>query len=173
MRGLYIGDQRMEIKETLLQQYDRCYNENGWFVAVRNAIDGISVEQAAWKPADPVNCIWETLSHITYYNNAYLQRFKGIDYQYDVAGNDGTFSTGEYSEADWRSDVARFDAVMTEWRELIEAAPEEKFSQSAANDQGSWAELIANINAHNAHHGGQIVLLRKLQGSWDPEKGVS
>src|SRR5688572_14359544 len=40
----------MQIKETLLKQYDRCYNENGWFVAVRNAINGITAEQAAWKP---------------------------------------------------------------------------------------------------------------------------
>jgi len=30
-----------------------------------------------------------------------------------------------------------------------------------------------NINTHNAHHGGQIVLLRKLQGSWDSKGGVS
>jgi hypothetical protein len=25
---------------------------------------------------------------------------------------------------------------------------------------------------HNAYHIGQIVYIRKLQGSWDPEKGV-
>lgn len=68
-------------KETILKQYDRCYNENGWFVAVRNAIAGLTVQQAAWKPDDSVNCIWETLSHLYYYNNAYLQRFKGIEYE--------------------------------------------------------------------------------------------
>ncbi len=162
------------IKKTLLDQFDRSYNVNGWFVAVRNAVEGLTVEQAAWKPEDSVNCIWESLSHITYYNNAYLQRFKGIDYQYDVSSNNETFSVGEYEESEWQADVARFDAVMSEWRDLLEWTDESKFSQPiSAEIKSTWADLIATVNAHNAYHGGQILLLRKLQGSWNPEKGVN
>ena len=161
-------------KETILKQYDRCYNENGWFVAVRNAIEGLTVEQAAWKPDDSVNCIWETLSHLYYYNNAYLQRFKGIEYEYDVTNNNDTFNTGEYTEAEWQADVARFDAVMSEWRSLIAAADASKFSESVpTNTSRVWADVIADVNAHNACHGGQIVLLRKLQRAWDTGSGVS
>lgn len=164
----------MEMKTTLLKQFDRCYNENGWFVAVRNAIGGIGVEQVAWKPNDSVNCIWETLSHLTYYNHAYLQRFKGIDYEYDVSDNNETFSTGEYTEEDWQADVARFDEVMTEWRRLIAEADESKFFEPVpANTTRIWADLLADVNAHNAYHGGQILLLRKLQSSWDGTKGVN
>ena len=164
----------MQIKETLLKQYDRCYNENDWFVAVRNAIEGVTAEQAAWKPEGSDNSIWESLTHISYYNNAYLQRFKGIDYKYDVADNDETFRGGELSEAEWQADVAKFDAVMTEWRGLIEAADEAKFGERiSAENSANWAELICNVNAHNAYHGGQILLLRKLQGAWNPAKGVS
>ena len=63
---------------------------------------------------------------------------------------------------------------MEEFRSLIVAADEEKFDQPvSATNQAKWSTLISNINAHNAHHGGQIVLLRKLQGSWDYAKGVS
>ena len=164
----------MEIKTTLLQQYDRCYSENGWFVAVRNTVEGVTAEQAAWKPDGSDNSIWESLSHINYYNNAYLQRFKGIDYQYDVADNDETFRSGASSEDEWQAEVAKFDSIMTEWRGLIEAAEEAKFDQPiSAENSANWAELIANVNAHNAYHGGQILLLRKLQGSWNREKGVS
>ncbi len=163
------------IKETLLKQFDRCYNENGWFVAVRKALEGATVEQAAWKPEGPgENCIWELLSHITYYNYAYLQRFKGIEFEYDVENNDQTFSTGEYTESDWQADVARFDAVMSEWRTLIEQADESKFAEPVpTNTSRIWADLIADVNVHNAYHGGQILLLRKLQGAWDPVNGVS
>lgn len=32
--------------------------------------------------------------------------------------------------------------------------------------------LIAHVCAHNAYHVGQIIYVRKLQGVWDPEKGV-
>ena len=163
------------MQEILEAQFDRCFDENGWFVAVRNALEGVTVEQAAWKPeGSDDNCIWEMLSHITYYNNAYLQRFKGIEYEYDVENNDQTFSTGEYTEADWQSDLARFDAVMNDFRELIRAADESKFIEPVpTNTSRKWWEVIADINAHNAYHGGQILLFRKLQGAWNPEKGVS
>lgn len=164
----------MTTKETLLQQFTACFDRNTWFVAVMNAVEGLSVEQAAWKTIDDVNCIWETLSHLTYYNNAYLQRFKGIDYEYNVDNNDQTFSTGEYTEEDWRADVEEFRAVMNEFRDLIAAADDAKFDQPVSKtNQASWAELISDINAHNAYHAGQILLLRKLQGSWSPANGVS
>ena len=161
-------------KETLLKQYDRCYNENGWFVAVGNTLEGVTAGQAAWKPEGSDNSIWESLYHISYYNNAYLQRFKGIDYKYDVADNDETFRAGDVSDAAWQAEVAKFDAIMTEWRGLLTAANESKFDERvSAENAANWGELIANVNAHNAYHGGQILLLRKLQGSWNPEKGVS
>ena len=163
------------IKETLLKQFSTCYDENGWFVAVRNVLEGVTVEQAVWKPEGPdVNCIWEMLSHLTYYNHAYLQRFKGIEYEYDITDNDQTFSVGEYQEADWQAEVKRFNEVMAEWRGMIEAAEESKFSEAVpANPTRIWADVIADVNTHNAYHGGQMLLLRKLRGSWNPEKGVS
>jgi uncharacterized damage-inducible protein DinB len=162
------------IKKTLLKQYDRCYNENGWFVAVRNAIEGVSAEQAAWKSEGSDNSIWESLTHIIYYNNAYLQRFKGVEYQYDVADNDETFRSSGLTEEAWRAEVEKLDSVMTEWRRLIEQADESKFSEAVPTKPDRiWADLIADVNAHNAYHGGQILLLRKLQGSWNPAKGVS
>ena len=161
------------IKQILIRQFSSCYDENGWFVAVRNALEGVTAEQAAWKPAGSDNSIWETLTHLSYYNNAYLQRFKGIDFEYDVADNDETFKGGS-SEAEWNGVLGKFDSVMREFRDLLKAADESVFDQAVASKpEVSWAELICDINAHNAYHGGQILLLRKLQGSWNPDKGVS
>lgn len=161
------------IKETLVQQFSTCYDENGWFVAVRNALEGVTAKQAIWKPDGADNSIWETLAHLSYYNNAYLQRFKGIEYQYAVADNDATFEGGS-SEGEWQDAVSKFDSIMTEWRELLIAADESKFDEPVpTKTERRWSELIADVNAHNAYHGGQILLLRKLQGSWNPEKGVS
>lgn len=41
----------MSVKEILLEQFTTCYDENGWFVALKNALHGVTAEQAAWKPA--------------------------------------------------------------------------------------------------------------------------
>lgn len=162
------------LKKILIDQFNRSYATNGWFVSVRRAVVGVTVEQALWKPDDAdVNCIWEMLSHLTYYNNAYLRRFKGIDYKYDVETNNETFSVGEYETAEWLADVERFDAVMTEWLDLLDAADESKFTRDVSADiQISWADTIATINAHNAYHAGQIVLMLRLQNVWNFESGV-
>ena len=161
-------------KEELIDQFSTCYDQNGWFVAVRNAIDGVNVEEAAWKPSENVNCIWEMLSHLNYYNNAYLQRFRGVDFEYDVESNDETFSVGEYDEDAWQADIERFDTVMTEWLAALELTDKSKFAELVPNKEDTtWAELVGLISTHNAYHAGQILLLRKLHGTWDPQHGVS
>ena len=163
------------MKELLLKQFTLCFDENGWFVAVRNAIDGVTAEQAAWRPEGTDNTIWESLAHLTYYNNAYLQRFKGVESRYDVADNDATFAQGgTATEEAWRAEVEKFDRVMNEFRELLKAADGSKLDEPVpTNTSRRWWEVVADINAHNAYHAGQILLLRKLQGAWNPEKGVS
>jgi hypothetical protein len=63
---------------------------------------------------------------------------------------------------------------MNEFRELIAAADGERFAEPvSAENPASWADLIANINAHNAYHSGQILIIRRLPGSWNREQGVS
>lgn len=165
----------MAINGLIKRQLSQSHDTNGWFVAVKNALEGVDVELACWKPADAdINCIWETVAHLTYYNYAYLQRFKGIDFEYDVASNNETFSVGEYNEADWQAEIVRFDSVMNEFRRLIETAEESKFSETvSADNQTKWATLILNIAAHNAYHAGQIMLIRRLRGAWDLANGVS
>jgi len=162
-------------KQILLEQFSACYDENGWFVAIKNALSGVTAEQAAWKPAGTDNSIWETLAHVAFYNYAYLQRFKGVEYEYSTDDNDETFAMPEQiSDEEWNAAVDRFVKMMDEFRELLTASSEAKFDKRLPTKPDTkWHEIISSINAHNAYHGGQIVLLRKLQGSWNPEKGVS
>ena len=102
------------LKMILTKQFSLCYDQNGWFVAVRNALEGLTAELASWKPDGADNSIWETLAHLTYYNYAYLERFKGVEYQYDVADNDATFEQAENaSDDDWYAAVEKFDKVLT------------------------------------------------------------
>lgn len=98
-----------------------------------------------------------------------------MDYAYPADDNDATFTAADAADEDaWAADIARFDSIMTEFRELICVSDDGKFDQSVSGEnQAKWSTLISNINTHNAFHGGQILLLRKLQGSWDSAKGVS
>ena len=162
-------------REILLQQFANCYDENGWFAALKYCLSGVTAEQAAWRPAGTDNSIWEIVAHLNYYNHAYLERFRGNDLEYTKPDNDATFEQAETASEDaWREELIQFDSVMSGWREEIGKADDAKFAELAPpRNEIPWWHLIANINAHNAHHGGQIVILRKLQGSWDSSGGVS
>jgi hypothetical protein len=49
----------------------------------------------------------------------------------------------------------------------------EKWIKTASDDQlRRHSDTIANISTHNAYHTGQIISVRKVQGSWNPDKGV-
>jgi hypothetical protein len=56
----------------------------------------------------------------------------------------------------------KLDSVLTAWEKAIEEADDAKLQ--------SWYSTIAHLGTHNAYHTGQIIFIRKLQGSWDPEK---
>jgi hypothetical protein len=53
---------------------------------------------------------------------------------------------------------------MKAWEDAVEKADDAKLKASAST--------IAHVGAHNAYHLGQIIYVRKLQGSWNPAKGV-
>src|SRR5688500_19256132 len=115
----------MQTKEILLEQFNTCYDENGWFVALKNALQNLTAEEAALKTENLDNSIWEILRHLNYYNLAYLERFKGNDYVYKISTNDETFSSAETASEDaWQAEVERFDAIMSQWRGLMESADE-------------------------------------------------
>jgi hypothetical protein len=58
----------MTTKETLLEQFTACYDENGWFVALKNALKNLTAEQAIWKTENLDNSIWEIVHHLNFYN---------------------------------------------------------------------------------------------------------
>lgn len=172
---LRIEGEKMTQKELFLKQFTISYDENGWFVALKNTLNNLTAKEAVWKTENLDNSIWEILAHLNYYNFAYLERFKGVDYVYPKADNDATFEAAEnVSDADWQAEIARFEAIMEDWRGLLEITDESKFDEAvSASSKTIWATMISNIIQHNSHHGGQIVIIRKLQGSWDRSKGVS
>jgi hypothetical protein len=72
---------------------------------VKNAIDGVTAEQAAWKPDGVQHSIRELLSHLIHDTNAFLQRSRGLEYKPQVTSNDETFNP---AAGIWEADLERF-----------------------------------------------------------------
>jgi hypothetical protein len=60
--------------------------------------------------------------------------------------------------------VEQFDKVMLDLEKFVETADEKTIEQNAP--------MITRLGTHNAYHIGQIIYVRRLQGSWNPEMGV-
>jgi len=166
----------MKIKEILLEQMQACHNQTSWFVTVNTAISGLTAEQASWKSVNDNNSIWQIVNHLIFWNRRYLNRFLGLPNPEMKGDNDSTFEGEKTSgtDDDWRAVAREMDAVMTEWEKALKEADEAKLDKPMSSDSADpWYSYIALVNIHNAYHTGQIVTLRKQQGSWDKKQGVN
>ncbi|WP_409305823.1 DinB family protein [Peribacillus sp. SCS-155] len=162
----------MNKKSVLLSQISSCQKADGWFVAFDNAVKGLSNEQANWIPEKGSNSIREIVNHILFWNDRCLNTFKGLPNHKMEGDNDSTFQN--QGNIDWNETVARFQSTMDDWYNTINRAEDDLLDKAAGeNTTDSWAAVIGNMINHAAYHIGQIVFIRKLQGSWDPNQGVN
>jgi uncharacterized damage-inducible protein DinB len=131
---------------------------------------GLTPEQARWipksdganNPAPADHSVGMLAYHLLYWNIESLAILKGEKPPAPPSDNTETFN--KFDATNWPDTVKRLDAVLTEIEQVVEASNDAKI---AAN-----SERIAHIGTHNAYHTGQIILIRKLQGSWNPANGV-
>jgi phage-related protein len=106
--------------------------------------------------------VGQLTNHLLFWNRQVLAKFKGETPEKFSGNNDETFNN--FDTKKWNDTVKQLDQVMTELEKFVETTDEKKLE--------TFASEIAHIGTHNAYHTGQIVFVRKLQGSWNPEKGV-
>ena len=150
------------LRSVLLKQFQSTWNKEEWFVPVSIAVEGLSAQQAMWKPNDSSHSVGELAYHLLFWNKQSLDKFYGRKPDAFSGDNNTTFS--KFTEETWTATVKQLNEVMAQWEKAIKEADETKLNQ--------WYETIANINTHNAYHTGQILYIRKLAGNWDSAKGV-
>ena len=158
------------LRSVLLKQLQTTHNQAEWFVPIDTAIAGLSADQAKWVPpnaagkVDPVanHSVGMLAYHLLFWNTNALAKFKGEQSPPVPGNNDETFN--DFNAANWSKTVHDLDAVLTEMEHFVSTADDAKLA--------SIAPTVANVSTHNAYHVGQILYVRKLQGSWNPDNGV-
>jgi uncharacterized damage-inducible protein DinB len=150
------------LKEILLEQLHTTHDKEDWFVPISIAVEGLTAEQAKWTDGHGNHSIGQLVNHLAFWDSRGLEQFKGEKPGAYNGNNDETFNS--FDSKTWSATVARLDSVMKAWEKAVQDADEAKLKASASQ--------VAHIGAHNAYHLGQIIYVRKLQGSWDPSKGV-
>ncbi|WP_251037410.1 DinB family protein [Paenibacillus albidus] len=142
-----------------------CHGYGRLVPPLSDALEGVNSEQAGWKPQGAAgNSIWETVNHLTYYKDRLLRKLKGLEQEPQPDSNDDTFTVKESGEEAWQKAVARLKSIHAQLREVIEALEEGAYDWGGAGH--APGEEVMSLILHDAYHTGQIVLLRKLQGSW-------
>jgi uncharacterized damage-inducible protein DinB len=158
------------LRSVLLAQLQTTHNKAEWFVPVNAAVAGLTSDQAKWIPLnakgklDPENnhSVGMLTYHLLFWNSRALEQMKGEKPGAGPKDNDETFNN--FDAASWTKTVHDLDAVLTGLEEFVTNADDATVAK--------YAPAIAHITTHNAYHTGQILYVRKLQGSWNPANGV-
>lgn len=157
------------LRSLLLSELHSTHDTAEWFTPMKAAVAGLTAEQAKWVPQNAEGKLDSNANHsagmlayhLAFWNERALAGLRGEK----PAGPDSNEQTfNDFDAARWEDVVQRLDRVMKDLEAEVEKMPEEKLAKAA--------QTISHISTHNAYHTGQILYVRKLQGSWDPQNGV-
>ena len=150
------------LRDLLLSELRSTHTAAEWFVPANVAVKGLTAEQASWTDGKGNHSAGQLAYHIVFWNRQNLARLKGEKPAKFSGNNDETFD--KFDTKTWNETVQQLDTVMNELEKWVENADEAKLQASA--------QVFTHISTHNAYHIGQIIFVRKEQGSWDPKNGV-
>ncbi len=146
------------------------------FTPLERALSGITQEHALVKPNNSPHSIADILAHLNFWQSWAIAAIRGEPKPMPAKAADGWVGlTGS-----WEGLVGDFLKGLEEAKALTEDEtllqkpfdPESKIGWGF--EKVSVGEAILDVIAvHNAHHVGQIILLRRMLGAWPPEGGGS
>jgi uncharacterized damage-inducible protein DinB len=153
-------------KSIIRQCWATAYDQEGWYPPLKDALAGLSAEEALHKTSPQAHSVRELVNHILYYKDRFLHRLEGKDDKPVYDTNDETFTEvpADYAGESWDAQLGRLDAVHRKIGEHI-ATLEESDLDKPAPVEPIGAQVL-DLAFHDAYHTGQIVLLRKLGGKW-------
>lgn len=137
--------------------YAIVHTEDDWITPLLNAVEGIGVEEAFWRPGGEVASIADIVVHLTGHFEATLRSVLGMaeqDYEDWPA-------TPEPSAASWQSLMDRLKLTVADLNRALHNWSFEEIYGVPRGHEARRSTMMTNILVHNAYHAGQIVKLRQ------------
>jgi hypothetical protein len=151
----------------LVDVLDRTYRRNGWHgTTLRGAFRGMTPRQALWRPAPGANCAWNLLLHAAYWK--YVVRRRIAEEEPDGFRRSPADWPALPRPADARALRADLRLLDDEHRLLVAAVRRLRprdLDRRTPKRAFTWAQVIHGVAAHDAHHGGQVQVLKRLRGA--------
>lgn len=156
------GEITLKRVDLLLNALDSTFDKESWYAPFKHAIEGLTAEQAMWKPSGgATNTIWENVNHLIYYKERLAANLEGREWTNNLDGGETFYLTNQSnSDKEWKNVVERSENAQRDLRQVLSAITEREL------EQNSLEEKLLDIMLHDAYHTGQIIQLRKMQEAW-------
>jgi len=156
-----------EITVALLETFDRA----GWHTDLNRALEGLTAEQALWRPAPGQHCIWDHVNHLTAWTEELCRTLSGEPPRRELYETlePGWPPPQSTDQAGWDAAVARLKGAHRNLVDTVARMTAGELAQRSKKGVPRAVRIIGCAN-HYSYHGGQVILLRRLQGTWEPER---
>lgn len=146
----------------LLRAMEMTFQGEGlWAHSLLEAVEGLTAEQAAWKPRKKgARSIWEIVHHVAYWKDFLVQRLDG---KTTPASDQESWVVEESGEKAWAQEVVRLKNRQNALLKSLRAGKLD-FDKRLAGAKSPVGEMLFGVLAHDCYHTGQILTLRQLQG---------
>jgi uncharacterized damage-inducible protein DinB len=151
----------------IADQLARAFEGDAWYGPnTRDALAGLTAEQAAHRPLPQAHTIWEIALHVTSWNREVLRRLRTATAR-DPADGDWP-DPPEATEENWRWTVDGLEASFRELLAEVRAFPAVRLGEVLGEERDrplgsgvSFYVLLHGIVQHVVAHTAQMSLLRK------------
>ena len=136
-------------------------------VDTATALRGIPPERVNERVDEFPHSLWDLVEHLRIAQADILEFSRSADYQ-EKAWPDDYWPDGDATPADW---TASLDAFLADLDTLVALAEDEATDLTAEFPWAPGYTLLRQLMLvadHNAHHLGQVIVLRRQLGLWPP-----
>jgi uncharacterized damage-inducible protein DinB len=144
-----------------LDEQLRCSFEGGsWHgPSVREALDGVTAEDAWRHPIPGAHSIWELVLHLSGTYSLVLRRLNGD--ATDLSPEEDWPDVESPSTANWTGALNVLRSLNQQLRAAVQHFNAESLDQPLGNRKYTAYEQFIGVTQHDLYHAGQIVLLRR------------
>ncbi|MED1866033.1 DinB family protein [Fictibacillus nanhaiensis] len=172
----------LKLIDIFRMEFQFSWNKETWFLPLDAALQGLHETDVSWQPPGGGNTIRQIVNHLNFYNNLLIQQLIDTSPKEASSFNNASFGDiGETADSKWKALMAvnSFEEIgeSKDWKMILSETSLtcEKLGDTLSGfDNSSLTDehvgLLSRQILHNVYHVGQIVYIRKLQGSWPKER---